>query len=317
MSMTTTPEAPSVRRSRSLSERSLRFAAMGGWVALRVATPPGTEMAAERDLARVARRIERWAERITRFTERSELAALNRERTLPASTVGPSLGALLARSRRLSAATGGLVDVTLLDARLAAEQGGPTPVANAGWRLAPCGRRWRVLRHGAVAFDFDGVGKGWIADRAMGLLRRYPCAMVDADGDVAVRVQSGCDWGIGIADPRAGDGDLGVLVPPPGRRGTAFGIATSGTSVHRWVVGTGWAHHLIDPRSGRPSDSDVVQATVVADGALVAEALAKSVVIAGSDAGMRLLAEARAEAAVVLLSSGDIIVPAAAEAWLS
>ncbi|HSM34626.1 MAG TPA: FAD:protein FMN transferase [Anaerolineae bacterium] len=317
MNLTMTRDAAPVRPSVGLLERSLRFASMGGCVSLRIATPPGTEIAAECDLEMVARRIERWAERITRFAEGSELVALNRERAQPSTSVGPSLGALLARSRQLSEATGGLVDVTLLDARLTAEQGGSTQLTDTDWRLLPSGRRWRVLRQSALAFDLDGVGKGWIADRALGLLRRYPCAMVDADGDVAFRAEGGCDWGIAIADPRMGDGDLGVLAPPPGRGGATFGIATSGTSVHRWQVGTGWAHHLIDPRSGRPSDSDVVQATVVADGALMAEALAKSVVIAGADAGLRLLARARAQAAVVLLSSGDVIAPAGAEAWLA
>jgi hypothetical protein len=33
----------------------------------------------------------------------------------------------------------------------------------------------------AVRLDLDGVGKGWIADRTLGLLGRHPGAIVDAD----------------------------------------------------------------------------------------------------------------------------------------
>jgi len=41
-------------------------------------------------------------------------------------------------------------------------------------------------------------------------------------------------------------------------------------------------HHLIDPRTGAPSDTDVSLATVVAGEAWMAEVLAKAVVLAGS-----------------------------------
>ena len=301
----------------ALSERSLRFRAMGGWVSLRVATPAGSERQAEADLEMVAARIDRWAARITRFAASSELSILNREPGAVTSSVGPSLGALLARARSLSVATGGLVDVTLLAARLAAEQGVEAGIRDGTWTLAPSRRGWQVSRQGRVAFDLDGVGKGWIADRALRLFRHYPQAMVDADGDVAMRTTERSDWGVAIEDPRRRTSDLAVLVRPAELAAGTCGIATSGTSVHRWQVGSGWAHHLIDPRTGRPAQTDVVQATVVAADALLAEALAKSVVIAGSDAGLRALRRSGAHAAVLLLNDGELIVPPGAEAWLA
>ena len=62
----------------------------------------------------------------------------------------------------------------------------------------------------------------------------------------------------------------------------SFGAATSGTSVHRWQLADGRAnHHLIDRRTGRPADTDVVQATVVAPTAREAEMIAKTAVILG------------------------------------
>lgn len=301
----------------ALSERSWRFRAMGGWVSLRVATPAGSERQAEADLAMVAARIDRWASRITRFAASSELAILNAEPAAETCSVGPSLGALLARARSLSVATGGLVDVTLLAARLAAEQGVEAGVPEGTWSLAPARRGWQVSRRGRVAFDLDGVGKGWIADRALQLLRHYPQAMVDADGDIAMRTTEHSDWGVAIEDPRRRASDLAVLARPAVLGTGTFGIATSGTSVHRWQVGSGWAHHLIDPRTGRPAQTDVVQTTVVAVDALTAEALAKSVVIAGSDAGLRTLQRSGAHAAVLLLNDGELVMPAGTEAWLA
>lgn len=291
-----------------------RFAAMGGWVTLRVAAPAGERHSARHDLHLLEGRIHAWAGRISRFEPDSELSRLNRDAAAAASVVGPSVGDLLSHSVELKEATDGLVDVTLLAERLAAEQGGIAERPPAQWWSAPAGRRIRVHRSGPLVFDLDGVGKGWIADRACALLARYPAVMVDADGDVALHLDPARKWAVGIADPQAGL-DLATISPPTGEQGR-LGIATSGTSVHRWEHGHGWAHHLIDPRTGLPADTDVVQATVVAGSALEAEALAKAAVIAGSEDGLRLLEGNRARAAFLLLRDGDLVAPPDAERWL-
>ncbi len=302
--------------SDALVERTLAFRSMGGVVGLRVASPRGTEHAADRDLRLVAARVQAWASRLTRFDERSELCALNRARTETVS-VGPTLGALLGRARELSEMTDGFVDVTLLEARLAAESGEVVGAAGGRWSLERDGRRHLVGRAGTVAFDLDGVGKGWIADRALALLGRYPSAMVDADGDVAMRPGEQHDWAVAIADPRRSDSDLAVIAPPVAAAARSLGIATSGTTVHRWELEHGWAHHLIDPRTGRAADTDVVQATVIAGDASEAEAVAKAIVIAGSEEGLRLLETSAAQAGFVLLDNGQLIAPPAAQEWLS
>ena len=84
-------------------------------------------------------------------------------------------------------------------------------------------------------------------------------------------------------------------------------MATSGTSVHRWNVAGEDRHHIIDPRTRKPAVTDVVQATVVAGSALIAEALAKAVVIAGAVEGFALLERARVRGAVVLTSRGETL----------
>ena len=203
-------------------------------------------------------------------------------------------------------------------------------------RLCRPGRRHRVLagwrvdvrrprdadghaRSPGTRFDLDGVAKGWIADRALRLLDRYPGAVVDADGDIAVRVAPGDSWEIGVADPR------GSRRPPRGRRADrrarwpgrgrrTWGVATSGTSVHRFGPD---AHHLIDPRTGRPAVTDVVQATVLASGAAAAEAFAKSAVILGSAAGLEYLDRAGVAGAILLLEDGRALALPRTSAFLA
>jgi thiamine biosynthesis lipoprotein len=166
-----------------------------------------------------------------------------------------------------------------------------------------------VHRPPGLHFDLGGVAKGWIADRALDMLSSWPSAVVDADGDLAIRCAPGKVWNVGIDDPRTPDANLAVfhLGAPVGGAPTRWGVATSGTSIHRWTVAGSVTHHLIDPRTGRPAQTNVVQATVVAGSALRAEALAKAAVIAGSVRGLALLERARVRGAVLLTIDGEVL----------
>ena len=60
-----------------------------------------------------------------------------------------------------------------------------------------------------------------------------------------------------------------------------------------------------------------MQATVVAESALVAESLAKAAVILGFDEGLALLERAGAWAEVVLLDTGEVVASPRSLEWLA
>ena len=315
--------APGARASGQMTngegavEVTLAAPSMGGTLQLRVACPTAAADRAERDLRLVAARIETWAGRLTRFAPTSDLSALNADPDAPRASLRPTIAEVLRQSSKLSLRTEGSLDVGLLDERVAAEDRRTWSSAPARhWQVEGDGRRPMLVRQGRLRIDLDGVAKGWIADRALALLADYPDALVDGDGDVAMRVSGGRRWQVAVADPANDASELVSLAVPAGSGIRRLGIATSGTSVHRWEGADGTTHHLIDPRTRRPAQTDVTQATVVAESALVAEALAKSAVIRGSDAGLGLLERSGAWAAVLLLESGEVVATAPTSAWL-
>jgi thiamine biosynthesis lipoprotein len=321
------PVAPETRDPvPALTHATHAARAMGGRLGIHVATRADDAEAAVRDAGLVAGRVVAWSRLLTRHDPGSPLMRLNAD---PRATVplGPTLAAALVWADDAGRMTGGLVDVTHLAERLAAESAagaiGPAAAVasrTSGWHLDTAGpRRTTVTRTAGTGIDLDGVGKGWIADRALGLLGRHPGAVVDADGDVAVRVAPGDRWEIGVDDPRGAGDLLAVIVladepGAPGRGRRTWGVATSGTSVHRFGPD---AHHLIDPRTGRPAATDVVQATVLASGAAVAEAFAKSAVILGSAAGLDFLDRAGVAGAIVLLEDGRVLALPRTSAFLA
>ena len=127
-------------------------------------------------------------------------------------------------------------------------------------------------------------------------------------------------WRFGVADPRTTQTDL-VELDLIGRgddgRGRSFGLATSGTSVHRWLHDGRTEHHLIDPRTGRPARTDIIQATVLMRTARAAEALAKTAVILGSSAALERLSAPDVDGAILLTDRDEVLMTPATERWLA
>jgi thiamine biosynthesis lipoprotein len=148
------------------------------------------------------------------------------------------------------------------------------------------------------------VAKGWAADQAARRLSGFGPALVDAGGDIAVSGPrtGAAPWTIGVANPFFPDDELETLLLAGGA-----GVATSGRDYRRWQRNGQWYHHILDPRTGRPAETDVLTATVVAPTAAQAEVAAKVVLILGRQQGLAWLAARPALAACLVLQDGRLL----------
>jgi len=254
------------------------FRAMGTDVELFLDVPPSEDVP---DAFAVSRdEFERLESLLSRFRPDSELSALNRSGRLRA---GPDLLrvtelALAARQR-----TDGRFDPTVHDALVAAGYDRSFEEVGAAGRMVatrsavPCGGSVRVVpRTGeimlgpGVRLDLGGIGKGYAVDRVCDLLARSGPCLVSAGGDLTVR---GGSWPVGV---EIHGGTLTLEL-------TSGAIATSGSDRRRWTTAAGEAHHLIDPRTGAPAESDLLRVTAVGRTAVEAEVLAKSLYLAGAE----------------------------------
>ena len=133
------------------------------------------------------------------------------------------------------------------------------------------------LPHG-MRLDLGGIAKGWIAEQAALILADYSLAcLVDAGGDMfMVGLPEGeSSWQIDLEDPRNPDWSLTSLNVLPGA------LTTSSVMKRKWKQGETSRHHLIDPRTGEPAETDWLSVTVVAPHADMAEVFAKALLIVG------------------------------------
>jgi thiamine biosynthesis lipoprotein len=275
-------------------EVSDRFDCFGSSCAVVVAGDDDKRSASEAvELAR--RSLEEWHRQFSRFLPDSELSRLNRDtrRETPASALMVRLAVAV---RDAAVLTDGLVDATLIDqlehAGYAADLGEPVALDEA-LALAPPRRpaaarspaSWRrlqvdldrltVTRPPDVKLDSGGLVKGMLADVLAQRLSGHASFAVDCAGDLAIGGAAAIGRPIHVASPFDGS-TLHTF------QCSRTGVATSGIGRRSWLDAHGRpAHHLLDPASGRPAFTGVVQATALAPSALLAEVRAKAAVLSG------------------------------------
>jgi FAD:protein FMN transferase len=295
---------------------AIEFRAMGS--AIR-AIVDATPVAATRALVQVPTWFETWEHMMSRFRPDSELSRVNAESGRWVH-VSPGLCEVIGVALEAARSTEGLVDPTLLDAMLAAgydrtfeeldANAPPPPVAaspnGSGWWDIICDPALELVYVPAgVHFDLGGIGKGWSADRAAEQLAQVGPALVDAGGDIAVSgpPAEGEGWPVSVTDPRDPSGETSLMT----LKLTHGGVATSGKDFRRWTRQGEAVHHIMDPKTRRPAETDALTATVIAGSATEAEAAAKASLIKGLGQGLAWL-EARPGLAGVMVSEGGEVV---------
>ena len=243
--------------------------------------------AGEEDLRHAEEDLRETERVLSRFQEDSELSRLNREGSLMA---GERLLTAMQATARAHTLSGGLLDPRVIGSleTLGYRESLPRGEVEVVGRPKPLRRvdrmeSWieegtrRITLPVGTRLDLAGVGKalgiGWAALRLAG---RHAGVLVDVGGDM---VALGYDehsepWRVAV--------NHGEVV---GRfEGSPLAIATSTTTRRAWRAGGKAAHHLIDPRTGEPVESEFAYATVAAPTILEADLAAKLLILEGRGA---------------------------------
>ena len=135
----------------------------------------------------------------------------------------------------------------------------------------------------AMSLDLGATAKSWTADIAAYAIANSlnTGVLVEIGGDVAVAGIKKDPWQVGVSERAGEPGQLIGL--------THGGLATSSTAARRWRTVSGEAHHIIDPRTGRPSEGRIRTATVWAPSTMKANTASTAAIILGDEAAEFLL----------------------------
>jgi len=231
----------------------------------------------------------------SRFRPDSELSAINTRAgsMVPVSRllvdlVDVSLVAASMSGGAVDPTVGGAVvaagyddDIEAVRRRLPQASGSTGPVP--GWQQVQLNRRLALIGiPKGTTLDLGATAKAWTADRAALVLskRHGGAVLVEIGGDLRAAGTPAQPWVIEVAER---EGDPGVAVTL-----AHGGLTTSTRTARRWSTPGGFAHHLIDPRTGRPADGPWRTASVWAPSAVRANTFSTALVATGDAALGRL-----------------------------
>ena len=232
--------------------------------------------------------------RCSRFMESSELRQLKPGHATPAS---PVLFEAVRFAKLVAEESGGAFDPTL-GSRMSARGYNrehrthvlvvtPLAAADASYRDIELDEdAHTILLRRPLTLDLGAVAKGLAVDTAARELEPCKDFAIDAGGDIylAGTNSQGEPWTAGIPHPHNEDQMIARL------RIENQAVCTSGAAER--------GEHILDPRSGEPVRG-VVSATVVAPGAMLADALATAAYVLGPAEGIAFLERMGVEGLIV------------------
>ena len=255
----------------------------------------------------------------SRTLEDSEISRIHQASAGSAVTVSEEAIALLTRAIAASDETDGAFDITIApimslwgfteDSYYVPEDAEITkllPLVDSSKVLIDPEARTVTLGVEGIAIDVGGIAKGYASDEVQKVLREYDCAgaLISLGGNAAVmgNKPDGSAFRVAITDPSDPSSYLGVLTCKE------TSIVTSG-GYERFFVEDGVTYiHIMDPKTGRPADSDLTSVTIVSSEGLRADYLSTALFVMGREGAEAFWREHRDFSMILCDASGIIYV---------
>ncbi|MBC8413614.1 MAG: FAD:protein FMN transferase [Nitrospira sp.] len=253
--------------------------------------------------------IERIQNLINYYDDKSELSALNRAAGLAPVEVSAETLDMLQKAVAISKLTDGAFDPTIAPllrhwqfTKGETKHVLPTKetISNSLRHIGYSGIQINTensevfLTETGMKIDLGGIAKGYGADKAIEAIKNtgVNAALVAIAGDIRGfgNNADGSPWRIGIQDPRPAktmDKPWEDIIASIDLLDRA--VSTSGDYQRFFIKDGKRYHHILDPRTGYPSDSGLISATVIAPEGYLSDSLSTAIFILGPEKGLMLL----------------------------
>ncbi len=157
----------------------------------------------------------------------------------------------------------------------------------------------------AVTLHLGAIAKGYISDAMKETLEEtgVTSAIMSLGGNVMTlgSKPDNSRWTVAVTDPFSPDELIATL------KVSGQAVVTSGNYERYFEEDGVRYHHILDPSTGFPSDSDVVSTTIISDCGMNCDALSTATIILGAEKGMALINRMDGTEAVFIKTDGTIL----------
>ena len=148
--------------------------------------------------------------------------------------------------------------------------------------------------------DLGAMAKGYIADKLLEhfKLKNASKGIIDLGRNIVVFGDR--DYDVGIVDPFATDKTAAIVTV------RNKSVVTSGTYERSFKKNGELYHHIIDPETGYPAETDLASATIIGDSCVQADALSTICILAGKEKAKEIVQSFPGVNAVFIDTEGNI-----------
>ncbi|MBI2282008.1 MAG: FAD:protein FMN transferase [Bacteroidetes bacterium] len=263
-----------------------------------------------------ANEISRIEKIISSWDSNSQTSEIIRNAGIKPVVVGKELFDLIKRSIAISKLTDGAFDISYASMdkvwrfdgsmkKMPTEDEIKTSVEKVGYQnIILNEENYSVfLKLKNMKIGFGAIGKGYSADKAKDLLisKGVVAGIINASGDMNTwgKQPNGDDWKVAITNPLNKEKAFGLMPITNGA------VVTSGNYEKFVTFNNVRYSHIIDPRTGYPA-SKIISVTVFAPKAELADALATSIFVMGSDVGINMVDQIPNTECIIIDDEGKI-----------
>ena len=245
--------------------------------------------------------------------ETSEVSRLNRSGE---AVLSPTVANLVKRSLGIYKKTDGLFDITIYplmelwgfstkNYKVPSEKEIEEKLKLVGSDKIDFNEETRKIsfKNKGMEIDFGGIGKGYITDELVKILtdEKVESAIINLGGNVFGfrKKPDGSLWNIAIRDPNEPDKYMAAI------RLEDSAVITSG-GYERYFEENGIIyHHILDPRTGKPSDSGLKSVSIISKDGTLADALSTSLFIMGEEKAVKYWKENGSNFDILLMTKDN------------
>ncbi len=162
------------------------------------------------------------------------------------------------------------------------------------------------LENENMSIDLGGIAKGYASDKVNEILKKndISSAVISLGGNVSVtgKRPDGTKWRIAVQDPMNREGYVGILNVED------TSVITSGVYQRFFEQDGKKYHHIIDTKTGKPTQTGLLSVTIVCDDGAMADALSTSVMVAGLQKGSELWRKLGNFGMIVITDSNEMYI---------
>ena len=245
--------------------------------------------------------------------ETSEVSRLNRSGE---AVLSPTVANLVKRSLDIYKKTDGLFDITIYplmelwgfptkNYKVPSEKEIEEKLKLVGSDKIDFNEETRKIsfKNKGMEIDFGGIGKGYITDELVKILtdEKVESAIINLGGNVFGfrKKPDGSLWNIAIRDPNEPDKYMAAI------RLEDSAVITSG-GYERYFEENGVIyHHILDPRTGKPSESGLKSVSIISKDGTLADALSTSLFIMGEEKAVKYWKENGSNFDILLMTNDN------------